>query len=172
MISIIVHLPLRGCLLRCYFSMNIIVNNFQDKWKGTVIPMWRLFRQANWNETTCYWLGQRRSKDDENNSAYLCLLLTIKFLSWLCRRFFSQINSAEECHLMMNFEKKIHFTVFKIFVKMQIWWTNPYKMWFFGRSVTQIIFQEICSSGAKQTTHKVSVAFIVKNCHPRTSLNC
>ena len=26
-ISIIVHLSLRGCPLRCYFSMNIIVNN-------------------------------------------------------------------------------------------------------------------------------------------------
>ena len=33
MISIIVLLPLRGYQLRCYFSMNIIVNNLQDKWK-------------------------------------------------------------------------------------------------------------------------------------------
>ena len=40
MISIIVLLPLRGCPLRCYFSMNIIVNNLQDK-LGRVIPMWR-----------------------------------------------------------------------------------------------------------------------------------
>ena len=31
MISIIVHLPLRGFPLRCYYSMNMIVNNFQDK---------------------------------------------------------------------------------------------------------------------------------------------
>ena len=31
MISIIVLLPLRGCPLRCYFSLNIIVNNSQDK---------------------------------------------------------------------------------------------------------------------------------------------
>ena len=31
-------------------------------------------------------------------------------------------------------------------------------------------FQEICFSGGKQTIHKVSAAFIVKNCHPRTSL--
>ena len=54
---------------------------------------------------------------------------------------------------------------------MQIWWSNPYKMSFFGRSVTQIFFfQEMCSSGGKQTIHKVSTAFIVKNCHPRTSL--
>ena len=32
-------------------------------------------------------------------------------------------------------------------------------------------FQEICFSGGKQTIHKVSAAFIVKNCHPRTSLS-
>ena len=31
-------------------------------------------------------------------------------------------------------------------------------------------FQEIYSSGGKQTIHKVSAAFIVKNCDPRTSL--
>ena len=55
--------------------MNIIVNNFQDKWKGSVIPMWRFSRPANWNATTCYWLGQRISKDGENNSAYLCLII-------------------------------------------------------------------------------------------------
>ena len=40
----------------------------------------------------------------------------------------------------------------------------------FGRSVTQIFFQEICSSSGKQIIHEVSAAFIVKNCHPRTSL--
>ena len=31
-------------------------------------------------------------------------------------------------------------------------------------------FQEICFSSGKQTIHKVSAAFTVKNCHPRTSL--
>ena len=31
--------------------------------------------------------------------------------------------------------------------------------------------QEICFSGGKQTIHKVSAAFIVKNYHPRTSLS-
>ena len=30
-----------------------------------------------------------------NNSAHLCLLLIIQFLSRLCNTFFSQINSAE-----------------------------------------------------------------------------
>ena len=30
--------------------------------------------------------------------------------------------------------------------------------------------QKKCSSGAKQTIHKVSAASIVKNCHSRTSL--
>ena len=32
-------------------------------------------------------------------------------------------------------------------------------------------FQEMCSSGGKQTIDKVSAAFIVKNCHPQTSLS-
>ena len=40
-------------------------------------------------------MGQRRTKDGANNSAYLCLLLIIQFLSRLCNIFFSQINSAE-----------------------------------------------------------------------------
>ena len=40
----------------------------------------------------------------------------------------------------------------------------------FGRSVTQVFLQEICFSGGKQTIHKVSAAFIVKNCHPGTPL--
>ena len=36
-------------------------------------------------------------------------------------QFFSARSIAlKECYLMMNFEKKIHFTVFKISVKMQI----------------------------------------------------
>ena len=38
-----------------------------------------------------------------------------------------------------------------------------------GRSA-KYLFQEICSSGGKQTIHKVSAAFIVKNFYPRTSL--
>ena len=41
------------------------------------------------------WLGQRRTKDGAINSAYLCLLLIIQFLSRLCNIFFSQINSAK-----------------------------------------------------------------------------
>ena len=47
---------------------------------------------------------------------------------------------------------------------------KPLQNVIFGRSVTQIFFQEICSSGGKQTIHKVSAAFIVKNCHPQKSL--
>ena len=62
--------------------------------KGRVIPMWRFFRHANWKIAN--WNGtQRRTKDGANNSAYLCLLLIIQFLSRLCNIFFSQINSAE-----------------------------------------------------------------------------
>ena len=43
----------------------------------------------------------------------------------------------------------------------------------FGRSgkvgYPNAFFQEIRSSGGKQTIHKVSAAFIVKNSHPRAS---
>ena len=65
-------------------------------------------------------LGQRRSKDGENNSAYLCLLLIIQFLSRLCNIFLVRSIALKECYLMTNFEKKIHFIVFKISVKMPI----------------------------------------------------
>ena len=34
-----------------------------------------------------------------------------------------------------------------------------------------IFFHERCFPGGKQYIHKVSAAFIVKNCHPRTSLS-
>ena len=62
--------------------------------KGKRYSIVEVFKHANWNATTCYSLGQRRSKDGENNLAYLCLLLIIQFLSRLCN-IFSQINSAE-----------------------------------------------------------------------------
>ena len=126
--------------------------------------MWRSFRQANGNGTTCYWLGQRRSKDGENNSACL-FIVNNSIFKLIMRYFFSQINNK----LMMNFEK-IHFTIFKMSVKMQIWWSNPYEMWFLEGQLPKYFFHGICSSGGKQTIHEVSAAFIVKNYHPRTSL--
>ena len=43
-------------------------------------------------------------------------------------------------------------------------------MIFLEGRLPKYFFQEICSSGGKQAIHKVSAAFIVKNCHPRTSL--
>ena len=42
---------------------------------------------------------------------------------------------------------------------------------FLGGRLPKCFFQEICSSGGKQTIHKVSAAFIAKKCHPRTSLS-
>ena len=39
--------------------------------------------------------AKEEPKMGQNNSAYLCLLLIIQFLSRLCNIFFSQINSAE-----------------------------------------------------------------------------
>ena len=57
---------------------------------------------------------------------------------------------------------------------------DPYKYKFDGQTLTKCdflkgrlpkyFFLKICSPGGKQTIHKVSVASIVKNCHPRTSL--
>ena len=61
----------------------------------------------------------------------------------------TQIDSSEtrsialrECYLMMNFVKNNYFTVFEGSVRIQIWWSNPYKMWHFERSITQIFFSE------------------------------
>ena len=45
-----------------------------------------------------------------------------------------------------------------------------YNVMFWKVGYPNIFFQEICFSGGKQTIHKVSVAFIVKNWNPRTSL--
>ena len=64
-----------------------------------------VYRHANWNGTTCYWLGQRRSKDGANNSTYLCLLRIIQFLSRLCNIFLPRSIALKDCHLMMTSEK-------------------------------------------------------------------
>ena len=45
---------------------------------------------------------------------------------------------------------------------MLILMVKPLQNVIFGRSVTQIFFQEICSSSGKQTIRKVSAAFILK----------
>ena len=139
-----------------------------------VIPMWRFFRQANWNGTTCYWLGQRRSKDGENNLTYLCLLLIIQFLSRLCNLFFGQIKSAEGLGVlpwMMNFEKKSILPFLKYLQKCKFDGQTLIKCDFLEGRLPKYVLEEICFSGGKQTIHKVSAAFIVKNCHPRTSLS-
>ena len=54
---------------------------------------------------------------------------------------------------------------------MQIDCQTLIKCDFLEDRLPKYFFQEICSSGGKQTIHKVSAAFTVKNCHPRTSLN-
>ena len=45
------------------------------------------------------------TKEEANNSAYLCLLRIIQFLSRLCNIFLPRSIALKECHLMMNFEK-------------------------------------------------------------------
>ena len=79
--------------------------------------------------------------------------------------FFSQINCAEGVLANDEFRKKFIVPFLKY----------PLKCKFEGQTLTKfdlfyLFFQEICSSGGKQTTHKDSAAFIVKNCHPRKSL--
>ena len=85
--------------------------------------------------------------------------------------FFSARSIAlKEFYLMMNFEK-IHFTVFKISVKNANLMVKPLKKCdFLEGCLPNFFFQEVCFRGSKQTIHKVSAAFIVKNCHPRTPL--
>ena len=63
-------------------------------------------RHANWNGTTGYWMGQR-TKDDANNSAYLCLLLIIRSENSIMQYCFSQINTAEGLLPNDEFWKKI-----------------------------------------------------------------
>ena len=115
--------------------------------------------------------AKEEPKDGANNSAHLCLLLIIPFLSRLCNNFLARSIALKEYYLMMNFEKKI-ILPFQNIRKNANLMVKPLQNVIFGRSVTQIFFQEICSSGGKQTIHKVSAAFIAKSCHPRTSLIC
>ena len=71
----------------------------------------------------------------------------------------------------MNFEKNIHCTVFLIYPKKCKFDGQIFiKCDFLEGRLPKYFFQEICSSGGKQPIHKVSATFIVKNCHPRTSL--
>ena len=47
---------------------------------------------------------------------------------------------------------------------MQIWWSNPYKMWFFGRSVTQIFFGKYVFLSVSKLYTKLSKTAILE--HP------
>ena len=49
------------------------------------------------------WAKEESKMGQINNSAYLCLLLIIQFLSRLCNMLFSQINSAEGVLLIDEF---------------------------------------------------------------------
>ena len=62
---------------------------------------------------------------------------------------------------MMNFEK-IHFAIFKISEKFKFDGQTLIKCDFWKVGYPQLFFQEIFSSGGKQTIHKVSAALIVK----------
>ena len=92
----------------------------------------------------------------------------------LCNTLLARSIALKKCYLLMNFEENsfYHFlnirknanfdcqTLIKCdFLEGQL----PKYFFFFGGG-------GICSSGGKQTIHKISAAFIVKNCHPQTSL--
>ena len=70
---------------------------------------------------------------------------------------------------MTNSEKKFIVPFLNIRKNLNLMVKPLQNVIFFGRSVTQILFQGICSSGGKQTIHKISAVFVVKNCHPQKS---
>ena len=119
--------------------MNIIVNNLQDKWKEELFQCGGfLDMQIGMEPHVIDWAIEEQ-KMGQKISIFMFIADNSIFKS-IMQYFFSQINSAEEVFPDDESWKKNHFTVFKISVKMQIWWSNPYKMWFFGRSVTQTFF--------------------------------
>ena len=67
---------------------------------------------------------------------------------------------------MMNSEKKIVLPFLKYPLKCKFDGQTLIKCDFLDGRLPKYFFQEICSSGGKQTMHKVSAAIIVKNCHP------
>ena len=82
--------------------------------------------------------------------------------------FLARLIALKECYLMMNFEKKIILLFLKYLYKCKFDGSTLLKCDFMEGRLPNF-FQEIYSTGGKQTMHKVSAAFIVKNCHPRTS---
>ena len=65
---------------------------------------------------------------------------------------------------MMNF-KKIIFPFLKYPSKCKFDCQTLIKYDFLEGRLPKYFFQEMCSSGGKQTIHKVSAAFTVKNCY-------
>ena len=90
----------------------------------------------------------------------------------LIMQYFFSARSIElkEFYLMMNFEKKFILPFLKYPLKRKFDSQTLIACDFWKVSYPNF-FQEICFSGGKQTIHKVSAAFIGKNCHPRSSLN-
>ena len=80
--------------------------------------------------------------------------------------FFGQINSAEGVLPNDEFSKKFILPFLKYPLKCKFDGQTLIKCDFFKGRFPKYFFQEVCSSGGKQTIHKVSV----KNCHPQTSL--
>ena len=98
----------------------------------------RYFIETNWSYNQR--ANPRHKTRHGKSKIFMLNLSSVKASIFDYAIFLARSIVLKEYYLMMNFEKKSHFTIFKIAVKMQIWWSNPYKMWFFGRLVAQIFF--------------------------------
>ena len=71
---------------------------------------------------------------------------------------------------MMNFEKSSFYRLLKYAEKCKFDGQTLIKCDFLKGRLLKYFFLAICSSGSKQTIHKVSAVSIVNNCHPRDIL--
>ena len=63
--------------------------------KGNSYPNVEVFRQTNWNETTCYRLGQKKNRKWRESFVIFMFIANKSFLSRLNNNFFTQVNSSE-----------------------------------------------------------------------------
>ena len=87
----------------------------------------------------------------------------------LCNTFLARSIALKKCYLLMNFEENSFYHFLNIGKNANFDGQALINVIFWKVSYPNIFFREICSSGGKQTIHKISEAFIVKNCHPQTS---
>ena len=90
--------------------MTIIISNFWDKWKGSVIPVWRfLDMQMGMKALVIGWTKEEQDMGQIIRHIYAM----IKFLSQLCNIFLARSIALKQCYLMMNYEKKSFYRFLK-----------------------------------------------------------